>query len=169
MTYTRKQFLGRELARHRVRDQETSRLLTQIVFQTARGRLVLYTRAQPDWTDWTAYWDFNWDKDWNVSVNWNWGAEPRQSGDQSGADAKAEDRAKAREEARARRDEGRQRQRQDRAAGRSGFDWSNLTEGGEYDMEVYETLDDLKPHIPDELYAAAARAMRGEDVEFLDI
>jgi hypothetical protein len=34
---------------------------------------------------------------------------------------------------------------------------------------VYETLDDLKENIPEELYEVIARYMSGEDVEILDI
>ncbi|HEX5570821.1 MAG TPA: EXLDI protein, partial [Ktedonobacterales bacterium] len=68
MMYTRKQFLGRELARHRSRDAESGQLIVQTVFQTAKGRLVLYTRAQPDWNAWTDFladWGRDFAKDWS--------------------------------------------------------------------------------------------------------
>jgi EXLDI family protein len=47
------------------------------------------------------------------------------------------------------------------------WDWSNR----DYCLDVYETLDDLQPHLPAPLYEAAARAFRGEEpaIEVLDI
>jgi EXLDI family protein len=198
MTYTRKQFLGREVARHRSRDEESSRLITQTVFQTAKGRLVLYTRATPDWNAWTSYWsdwgrdfagdwsewgrDFakGWDQSWSVDVDVDvdphraHGQESREERE-ARARARAEAKAQAKAEARARREEWRERMREARQSGKPGradmprFDWSTWTEGGEYDMEVYDTLDDLKPHISEEFYAAVAQRLRGDDVEFLDI
>jgi EXLDI family protein len=36
-------------------------------------------------------------------------------------------------------------------------------------MEIFDTLDELKRHIPEELYQAAAQAMSDEPFEFLDI
>ncbi|MGH2505539.1 MAG: EXLDI protein, partial [Ktedonobacterales bacterium] len=171
MTYTRKQFLGRELARHRSRDAETSRNITQTVFQTAKGRLVLYTRAQADWSAWTSYWSFDWDNDWNFGWRRDMPASQGGAHDAQRARDEARDEARdqLRDEARARHEERRQRRRAAHEAGRGRPSWSNWGEGGDYDMEVYETLDDLKPHIAEEFYAAVARAMRGDDVEFLDI
>ncbi|HEY7850132.1 MAG TPA: EXLDI protein [Ktedonobacterales bacterium] len=181
MTYTHKQFLGRELARHRDRDAQQSRLVTQTVFQTAKGRLVLYTRATPDWSTWSAFWA-DWGKDWGKEWDWNWSVDVDVDmdphSDTARNEARAQARAEAKAEARARREEWRQRSRQARdeaRAGRGGrsrsdwSDWSDWSNGGDYDMEVYESLEELKPHISDELYAAVARALRGDDVEFLDI
>lgn len=198
MTYTRKQFLGREVARHRSLDEESSRMIIQTVFQTAKGRLVLYTRATPDWNAWASQWsdwgrDFagswsdwgrdlarGWDEGWNVDVDVDFGSHSGESREAREARARAKAEAKAqakaeKAEARARREEWRERMRQERQAGRPGrpdmprFDWSTLTEGGEYDMEVYDTLEDLKSHISEEFYAAVAQRLRGDDVEFLDI
>ncbi len=43
----------------------------------------------------------------------------------------------------------------------------------EYDhrLEVYETLDELKDNVPEELYEAVAHALKGDPdgAEFLDI
>ncbi len=41
----------------------------------------------------------------------------------------------------------------------------------EYRLEVYDTLDELKDNVPQELYEAVAQALKGEPdgVEFLDI
>jgi EXLDI family protein len=98
---------------------------------------------------------------------------------QARAQARAEARAQARAAQQARREEWRERARQARAEARGGarddesggprFDWSNVADGGDYDMEVYDTLDDLKSHISPALFAAVERALKGEDVEFLDI
>lgn len=198
MTYTRKQFLGRELARHRNRDAETGRLIVQTVFQTAKGRLVLYTRAQPDWNAWTDFladwskdfasgwsdwgrdhargWEEGWNVDVDVDVDPHFGASLEERAARARAKAeRAEAKARAKAEAkaeRARREEWREHMREARHAGRDDMprsDWSTWTEGGEYDMEVYDTLEDLKPHISEEFYAAVAQRLRGDDVEFLDI
>ncbi len=52
-------------------------------------------------------------------------------------------------------------------------DWSDYGDYGdwrpEYRLEVYETLDELRPHIPDDLYEAVARGLCVEPVEVLDI
>lgn len=198
MTYTRKQFLGRELARHRSLDEQSSRMIIQTVFQTAKGRLVLYTRAMPDWNAWASHWsdwgrDFatnwsdwgrdlarGWDEGWSVDVDVDVDPHVGESREarEARARAKAAAKAQAKAEARARREEWRERMRQERQTrheGKPGWpdmprsDWSTWTEGGEYDMEVYETLEDLKPHISEEFYAAVAQRLRGDDVEFLDI
>ena len=49
------------------------------------------------------------------------------------------------------------------------MDWSAWSKGTSYRLDVYETLDELRPHIPADLLAAVERALRGEDVEVLDI
>lgn len=129
MTYSQKQFTGRELARTRLPDSE-ARALTLTIFQTAKGRFVLYTHSQPNWSAWTAQWDRDWDRE----------------GDNGGEQGRRQGRERA-----------------------PHFDWSAWSRGSAYDMEVYETLEELKPHVPDDLYAAATRAVSGETVEFLDI
>ena len=42
-------------------------------------------------------------------------------------------------------------------------------ENDEHRLDVYNTLDDLKENIPEELYEAIVRYINGEDVEILDI
>lgn len=138
---TSKQFLGRELAKQHVRDENQPRITTAVVFQTAKGRFVHYVRTSPDWTAWASSWNQNWDYDWNVDwSNWPqqpaWPHFPRHMRD---------------------------------AKQHHQWDWSNWASGSEYTMEVYDTLDELKPHVSDEMYAAVEHALRGEDVEFLDI
>lgn len=50
----------------------------------------------------------------------------------------------------------------------SSHDWSSAYED-EQCLEVYETLDDLKEQIPEELYEAIAQYLKGGDIEILDI
>lgn len=50
----------------------------------------------------------------------------------------------------------------------SSHDWSSSYDD-EQRLEVYETLEDLKEQIPEELYEAIAQYLRGGDVEILDI
>ena len=141
-TYTVIRFMGRELARRRSRDEESRRVTTQIVFQTARGRYALYTRVSPDWTSWG--WGGDWDLDVDVDVDVD----------------------------RTRGSRWRVRKGRDRFSGGmtwSGQDWSAWIEGDERRLDVYESLDELKPHIPEELFSAVTQAMRGEQDELLDI
>ena len=54
------------------------------------------------------------------------------------------------------------------------IDWSNYegslySEEDELRLDVYDTLDDLKDNIPEELYESIVRYNNGEDVEILDI
>lgn len=153
--HTNKQFLGRELAKQRTHEEEPRKVKTSVVFQTAKERFVLYVRTSPDWNAWTGYWmahhqDEDWDRDWDVDIDVEVDVSPH---------AHTKDMWEA-----WRRERRRQRGRNLRR-----FDWSNWTSGSEYTMEVYDTLDELKPHISDELFAAVEHALRGEDVEFLDI
>ena len=139
-TYTRKRFLARELARRRTRDSQ-GHVVTQIVFQTTKGRLVLNTRVAFDWTGWTPNWDWDWDFDSERGERHRH-RERRRDGDWGDWSNWS-------------------------SSGRQ--DWSSASEGSEHRMEVFETLDDLKPHIDETLYNAVAQALRGEDDEFLDI
>ena len=48
-------------------------------------------------------------------------------------------------------------------------DWSAYYEDTEMRLDVYDTLDQLRENIPEELYDAITRYLKGGDVEFLDI
>lgn len=54
---------------------------------------------------------------------------------------------------------------------KSGVDQDYLSwlEANTFRLDVYETLDELREHIPPELIAAVELALRGEDIETLDI
>ncbi len=111
-TLARKRFLGRELAKRRLRDATAGRIIHYTVYQTAKGRFALYTRDTSDWTRWA---NRNWSKAWK---------------DQ---------------------------------------DWTAWLEASTFRLDVYETLEALREHVPPELTAAAEMALRGEDIEVLDI
>ena len=51
----------------------------------------------------------------------------------------------------------------------SDYDWSAYFEDDEHRLDVYDTLDDLKENIPEELYESIVKYMSGDDVEILDI
>ena len=51
----------------------------------------------------------------------------------------------------------------------SSYDWSSYYEEIEMRLDVYDTLDDLKENIPEELFDAITRYLRGGDIEILDI
>ena len=51
----------------------------------------------------------------------------------------------------------------------SSQDWSAYYDEVEMRLDVYDTLDDLKENIPEELYDAITRYLRGGEVEILDI
>lgn len=49
------------------------------------------------------------------------------------------------------------------------WDWSTYQDEDEYRLDVYESLDQLGEIIPEEMFDAVNRYLRGDDVEFLDI
>ena len=75
--YLTKQFRGRLLAKRRIRVQNGTRILTLVVYLTAKGRFALYTKNTASWSDWsqTSKWsrksagDWDWDYD---SSNNDW-------------------------------------------------------------------------------------------------
>ncbi|HEY6287781.1 MAG TPA: EXLDI protein [Ktedonobacteraceae bacterium] len=120
--YLTKQFRGRLLGKRRIRVQKGTRLLTLVVYLTAKGRFVIYTKNTASWSDWSKSsmtsagdWNWDWDYDW------------------------------------------------------SNYDWSSYFEDDEHRLDVYNTLDELKDNIPEELYESIMRYNNGEDVEILDI
>ena len=118
--YLTKQFRGHLLASRRIRTQNGARLLTLVVYQTAKGRFAVYTKNSANWSDWS-----KWSK---KSANaWDWNN------------------------------------------GQPDYDWSSYLEENEHRLDVYDSLDDLKDSIPEELYESIARHTNGEDVEILDI
>jgi EXLDI family protein len=155
-TYVNKAFMGRELAKRRARDERAHEIVSQVVYQTAKGRLVFYTRTFPDWYVWQSFWE---EDDWaprgsrrqrDVDVNVDVDVDVAGGGD------------RAPQSRRGKQYWQQWQQRQQQA-------WSAWSGGGDCRMEIFETLGDLMSHIPEELYNAVSQALRGEDVEFLDI
>ena len=52
---------------------------------------------------------------------------------------------------------------------KSSQDWSAYYQDLELRLDVYDTLDELKENIPEELFDAITRYLKGDDVEILDI
>lgn len=50
-----------------------------------------------------------------------------------------------------------------------GWDWETFKESGDYSLEVFKTIEDLRPHVPSELFKAVRQAMDGPEIEDLDI
>ena len=120
--YLTKQFRGRLLGKRRIRVQKGTRLLTLVVYLTAKGRFAIYIKNTANWSDWSKSsktsagdWNWDWDYDW------------------------------------------------------SNYDWSSYFEDNEHRLDVYDTLDELKDNIPEELYESIVKYNNGEDVEILDI
>src|SRR5256886_6498239 len=71
--YLTKQFQGRLLAKRRIRVQNAARLLTLVVYQTAKGKFAVYTKNTTNWSDWSksSKWptesnsNWDWDYDWS--------------------------------------------------------------------------------------------------------
>jgi EXLDI family protein len=125
--YLTKQFRGRLLAKRRIRVQNGTRLLTLVVYQTAKGRFALYTKNTVNWSDWSK--SSKWSKKSATDRDWDW----------------------------------------DWDYDHSSYDWSSYSEDVELRLDVYDTLDDLKDNIPEELYESIVRYNNSEDVEILDI
>jgi EXLDI family protein len=121
--FTQKQFSGRELAKLRLPDPQAPRTSVLLVYETAKGRLALYTRTFDDWSAWGRKWGER-HKGKNTpggDTDWSW-------------------------------------------------DWSSWpSQGSANRLDVYETVDELREHVPPELHAAVVRALTGNDIEILDI
>jgi len=50
-----------------------------------------------------------------------------------------------------------------------GWDWETFKESGDYSLQVFETLEDLKPHVSDDLFRAVGQAQEGPEIEDLEI
>ncbi len=50
-----------------------------------------------------------------------------------------------------------------------GYDWETFKVSGEHTLEVFETLEELKAHIPDVLFKLVTQVMDGPEIEDLDI
>jgi len=126
--YLQQQFRGRLIAKRRLRISNDVRMLTMIVYQTAKGRFAVYTKNQASWSNWSHRGSKKSGKGDNWDWDWDWS-----HGDQSSND------------------------------------WSSYYEDDELRLDVYDTLDDLKENIPEELYDTIVRYLKGDDVEILDI
>jgi|GEM_PF-510808 len=50
-----------------------------------------------------------------------------------------------------------------------GFDYEQFKESGDYTLQVFETLDEMKGHVSKDLFTAITQAMEGPEIEELDI
>jgi EXLDI family protein len=121
--YLTKQFRGRLLAKRRIRIQNGTRILTLVVYQTAKGRFAIYTKNTASWSDWSQ--SSKWSR--KSTGDWDWDYDS------------------------------------------SNYDWSSYFEDDEHRLDVYDTLDELKDKITEELYESIVKYISGEDVEILDI
>jgi EXLDI family protein len=48
-------------------------------------------------------------------------------------------------------------------------DWDTFKEAGDYSLQVFETLGELKPHVSADLFSAVNQAMEGPEIEDIDI
>lgn len=50
-----------------------------------------------------------------------------------------------------------------------GWDWETFKVSGDYSLQVFKTLEDLRAHVSDDLYRAVIEAIEEPDIEELDI
>jgi EXLDI family protein len=50
-----------------------------------------------------------------------------------------------------------------------GWNWETFKESGDYTLQVFETLEELKAGVSNDLYQAVSQAMTGPDIEDKDI
>jgi EXLDI family protein len=50
-----------------------------------------------------------------------------------------------------------------------GYDYERFKGSGNYTLQVFNTLEELKPHVSDDLYKAVRQAMEWPEIEDLDI
>lgn len=135
-TYTRKRFIGRELARTNIVDRELKRVTVLIVYQTAKKRFALYTKEIHNWS-------------LGELVN--------------NVNKKTEDLSEKILSERLR----------EKLNFRLNFDWEDdfaiWARPNKFRLNVYETEEELKEHIPEELAQAVTKALNGDSDIFLDI
>ncbi len=140
--FLQKQFRGRLLARRHIRIGNEARMLTMNVYQTAKGRFAVYTKNQPNWSGWSHRWSKQSAKGRSDWADWSREVDVDADVDVNAGSSK----------------------------GWGAYtDWMACYEDDEYRLDVYETLDQLKENVPEELYDAIKRYLQGDDVEILDI
>jgi EXLDI family protein len=50
-----------------------------------------------------------------------------------------------------------------------GYDWEAFKKSGDFSLEVFDTLEELKDHIPADLFKVVTQVMDGPEIEELDI
>lgn len=50
-----------------------------------------------------------------------------------------------------------------------GWDWETFKDSGDYSLQVFESLEDLKAHVSSDLFTAVSVALEGPEIEDLDI
>jgi len=48
-------------------------------------------------------------------------------------------------------------------------DWETFKEAGDYSLQVFDTLQEMRLHVSADLYGAASKAMEGPEIEDIDI
>ncbi|HEV2583523.1 MAG TPA: EXLDI protein [Ktedonobacteraceae bacterium] len=137
--FLQQHFRGRLLARRHIRISNDARILTLSVYQTAKGRFAVYSKNQPNWNGWSQYWAKQ-SKQQRQSRPGNQDWDWLQNWDWS-----------------------------QNSNWSQNWDWSTYQDDEEYRLDVFESLDQLKENVPEELFDAANRYLNGEDAEFLDI
>lgn len=116
------------------------------VYQTRKGKLALYVRVRPDWGDPETWKHRHWKgKNWDVDVDVDVNVDPAWN---------------------------RPPEWSYRHWWGKHWDWSQWpNQGSEYHLEVYDSLEELQGHVPQELFEAVSQALQvGPDgAEFLDI
>ncbi|HVO42974.1 MAG TPA: EXLDI protein [Aggregatilineales bacterium] len=114
------------------------------VYQTQKGKFVLYIRRGPSWGRWSPRWNRH---EWR-----EWARQERMEGQQKRYNWP-----------------GWQGRRDREGHGdHEAFDWDEWWHT-EYVLEIYDDLDAIKDHVPEELYHVARQNLSGNSVEILDI
>jgi len=128
------------------------------VYQTRKGKLALYIRVRPDWAEWDN------PEAWSHHHHWGDPKGEAQRKPGKGWDVDIDVNVDT--------PGTRQPEWSYRHWRGKNWDWSQWpSKGSEYRLEVYESLDELQGHVPQELYEAVSQALQvGPDgSEFLDI
>jgi len=155
--YTQKRFQGRRLAGTRLRTGDERRAELIEIYQTAKGRIALYTGNVPDWRQWP--WGKRGERGERGGPPWgrherdrrrmdpqNWGLPPTPPGmGMPPAPGQAPH------------------------WGRRGMPFNPDWWPGEFKLEDFDTLEEIKDRVPEELYRAALQALNGNEIETLDI
>jgi hypothetical protein len=155
--YTMKRFTGRLLARGQYRNADRRWRDVFEVFKSFKGKIVVYRGNVPSW--WGGW---NWNQQWQQGMHHgpmgHFGMGPVAPG--FGRDERRREKLQRRWE-----------ERQEKWKGAPpNMPWENAwMDKGDFRLDIYDTLEEIKSEVPEDLYERVKNQLNGDEIETLDI